>query len=151
MASRWGRIVGRVLGGALIILVVLVGAVSFLVRREMRGGEQEAREGQVAEAETVGRNLERLRDRGPVEAADVKLFLRRVEGGRLYSLTDRPGEVYVVARVGAFGGLSFGVQSGPKYACFGFHVPLSREAVTLERLSPNEGRWPEECRSTGPT
>ncbi|RIQ21087.1 hypothetical protein [Jiangella rhizosphaerae] len=147
MAGRTWTLVGRALAGVVLGLVVLVAAGIAIVWWQWQQAEQEVLDDQATQAEIVRGKLERLRDRGPLLEADVAEVVDRAENGTLYSMTERRDDTYIVASVGALGGPAISVQSGPDYACYGFTVPASSEPVTVERLSPEEGRWPEECRS----
>lgn len=145
MARSRRRRVWSVLAGVLAVVVLVPATFAVMVWRDWRQGEDDARDDQARHAEIVRGKLERLRDDGPLEEADVDALLFTVQGSRLISMTERPDDVRVVAYVPGFGAPALGVP-GPSYACFGFTIPSSSAPVTVERLSAGGGSGrPEEC------
>ncbi|TDC51487.1 hypothetical protein E1212_11945 [Jiangella ureilytica] len=135
-----------------VVLVLLVTTLVIVIWYQWRQGEQEVLDEQAAEAEIMRGRLERNRDAGEFdEAVGARLedivedLVTRTQDGELVSVTERPDDLQVVAVVGVPPAIAISAQSGVDKACFEFTVPPSPAPVIVERLSPDEGRWPDEC------
>lgn len=152
MASRTWRRIGRTVAALAIVLVLLVTTFVVVVWYQWRQDERDVVEEQAAQAEIMRARLERYRDAGEFDDAvgarledAVEDLVRRTRDGELVSVTERLDDLRVVAVVGVPPAIAISAQSGVDKACFGFSVPPAPAPVTVERLSPEEGRWPDEC------
>lgn len=146
MARSGRRRVWSVLAGVLAVVVLVPATFAVMVWRDWRQGEQEVVEEQESLAGLIRGRLEQRRHEGRLSDADIEATVRRIRGATFTSVTERPDDLYVVAEVSVPPAFSVMV-GGEEDACYGFTVPDSDAPVTVERLSPDEGPWPDECRS----